>query len=62
MLEEVHWAAANLLGGTGWLGLQESGVAAVAQCGDTAELSWSGGRGVCGASGRGWRRRGCGWG
>ena len=43
MLEEVHWAVANLLGGTGWLVLQQSGVAAVAQHGGTAELSWRGG-------------------
>ena len=43
VLEEVHWAAANLLGGTGWLVLQQSGVAAVAQRGGTAELSWCGG-------------------
>jgi len=43
VLEEVHWAAANLLGGTGWLVLQQSGVAAVEQRGGMAELSWSGG-------------------
>jgi hypothetical protein len=60
--EKTPGAQAILLRGSLASAVRWGGVAAAAQSGGTAGLRCCGGWGVCGASGMGWRRRGCGWG